>query len=234
MNHAISPKELEGSPSLLIVDSWPSVQQFPPVRQSYTPNMRITHAILAISVFTFLVAIPSPGHARQAAKGQGPFAPHLMNDDEFALFLKQLDKSVLRWEEQIKDVDVSSMHLDSQDGEELERSYDLSLQCLENTREEIQKLSLKQTLRCDLLLLVDLNDLARNLDSLDRELANPGSVGGNSAAQKSLRYARKVLGIDVALAPNISEFQRHLLALSGVIDSSLNQAEESDQALAQK
>ena len=195
--------------------------------------MRITCAILAITAFTFLIATTSPAHARQAAKGQTPFAPHLMNDDEFALFLKQLNQGVLRWEAQMKDVDVSALRPDSQDGEELERSYDLSVRSLENTREEIQKLSLKQTLRCDFLLLADLNDLARDLDGLDRELANPGSAGGNSAAQKSLRYAREVLDIDAALAPNLNQFQRHLLALAGVIDASLNQ-EGSDPPLARK
>jgi hypothetical protein len=51
------------------------------------------------------------------------------------------------------------------------------------------------------------------------------AVGGSSGAQKSLGYAREVLGIDVALATNISTFQHHFLAFTGVIDATLDQAD---------
>jgi hypothetical protein len=188
--------------------------------------MKITYAIVAIAVFSCVLAIPAPAHARQDQAEQAPLAPHLMNDGEFALFLKQLDTGVLRWEAQLKDVDVKSLALDPRDGEDLARSFDLSLRSMENTREEVQKLLLKQTLRCDFLLLVDLNDLARNLDGLDRDLANPESSRENSAALKSLRYAKEVLSMDAALAPKLTQFQRHLLALAGVIDASLEETDE--------
>jgi len=216
--------------SLLIAGSWPSVQQLSGAGHGYAAtSMKITHALLSIAALGCVLAIPAPGHARQAQTEQAPLAPHLMNDGEFALFLKQLDTGVLRWEAQLKDVDVKSLALDSQESEELARSYDLSLRSMENTREEIQKLLLKQTLRCDFLLLVDLNDLARNLDGLDRDLANPDSGRGDSAARKSLLYAKEVLGMDAALAPKLTQFQRHLLAFTGVIDASLEADEEPDQ-----
>jgi hypothetical protein len=147
-----------------------------------------------------------------------------MNDSEFAIFLKRLDTDVLRSQAQLKKMDVKSLSLDLQEGEELERSYNRCLQTLDNAREEIQKLSQKQTLRLDLYLLIDLNELARNLDALDQGLMNP-AVGGSSGTQKSLGYAREVLGIDVALATDISTFQHHFLAFTGVIDATLDQAE---------
>jgi hypothetical protein len=53
---------------------------------------------------------------------------------------------------------------------------------------------------------------------------NP-AAGGNGGAQKSLGYAREVLSIDVALATDISTFQHHFLAFTGVIDATLNQAD---------
>ena len=103
------------------------------------------------------------------------------------------------------------------------RSYGQCLQSLDNTRDEIQKLSQKQTLKLDLFLLIDLNELARNLDALDEVLINPVFVNGTSAARKSLGYAREVLSIDGALAKQISTFQNHFIAFTGVIDATLEQ-----------
>jgi len=117
-----------------------------------------------------------------------------------------------------------------QESDELERSYNRCLQTLDNAREEIQKLSQKQTLKLDLFLLIDLNELARNLDALDQNLMTP-AAGGSSGAQKSLGYARQVLGIDVALATDISTFQHHFLAFTGVIDATLNQVEDDPSQL---
>jgi hypothetical protein len=147
-----------------------------------------------------------------------------MNDSEFAIFLKRLDTDVLHSQVQLKKMDVKSLSLDPQEGEELERSYNRCLQTLDNAREEIQKLSQKQTLRLDLYLLIDLNELARNLDALDQGLMSP-AAGGSSGTQKSLGYAREVLDIDVALTTDISTFQHHFLAFTGVIDATLDQTE---------
>ena len=178
----------------------------------------------SMMVFALIIALPALPHARQAPTGQNHLALHLMNNTEFALFLKRLDIGALRWKSQLRNVDVKSLGLEHGETEELERTYNLCLQALDNTREEIQKLSQKQTLKLDFLLLVDLNELARDLDGLNRDLADPVTVRGRSAAQKSLGYAREVLDIDVALAPHISEFQHHVLAFAGVIDAARDHA----------
>jgi len=171
---------------------------------------------------------------KRAPTGQSGPAPHLLNTGEFALFLGKLDTGVLAWKAQLKSHDVKSLGLDVQESEELEKSYNLCLQSLDNTREEIEKLLQKQTLKLDFLLLVDLNDLGRNLDGLDRDLANTMTDGRNIAAQKSLRYAREVLSIDVALAPYNAGFQHHVLAFAGVIDATLDEADQdSDPSPAQ-
>jgi hypothetical protein len=84
----------------------------------------------------------------------------------------------------------------------------------------------KQTLKLDLFLLIDLNQLARDLDSLDEGLMSPAAVSGTSGAQKSMGYARQVLGIDGALAAEISTFQHHFIAFTGIVDATLDQPEQ--------
>jgi hypothetical protein len=180
---------------------------------------------VAVAVFAFLIALPAFSEPRKPPTGQASLALHLMNNSEFALFLARLNTAVLGWEAQLKDVDVKSLGLDADDRGELERSYSLCLQSLNSTHEEIQKLSEKQTLRIDLLLLVDLNDLARSLDGLDRDLANAVTAPGSGTAQKSLGYVREVLGIDAALVPPMAEFQNHVFAFAKVIDAQLEQTE---------
>ena len=180
---------------------------------------------IIVTVFMFLCAIPAFPHTTQLTPRQVHPALHLMNDSEFAVFLNRLDANVLRSQVQLKKIDVKSLSLGLQANEELQRSYNRCLQSLDNTREEIQKLSQKQTLKLDLFLLIDLNELARNLDALDQDLMNPSTVGGSSGAHKSLGYAREVLNMDVALASDISTFQHHFLAFAGVVDASLEQAD---------
>src|ERR1700680_4928315 len=182
---------------------------------------------LITTALMFLSAVPAFPHTTQFAPAPGQVHPalHLMNDGEFAVFLNRLDANVLRSQVQLKKIDVKSLSLSPQENEELQRSYNRCLQSLDNTREEIQKLSQKQTLKLDLFLLIDLNELARNLDTLDQDLMNPATVGGSSGARKSLGYAREVLGINVALASDISTFQHHFLAFTGVIDATLDQAD---------
>ena len=181
-----------------------------------------------IVVFAFLGAIPAFAHTTQFATGQaitGQAQPvlRLMNDREFSTFLEHLDSKLLRAQLQLKKMDVKSLSLDLQEKQDLVRSYGQCLQSLDNTRDEIQKLSQKQTLKLDLFLLIDLNELARNLDALDEVLINPVFVNGTSAARKSLGYAREVLSIDGALAKQISTFQNHFIAFTGVIDATLEQ-----------
>lgn len=183
---------------------------------------------LIITVFAFLSAVAAFAHTSQFTATptvQPQQALRLMNDSEFAMFLGRLDSAMLRSQSQLKKMDVQSLSLDLQERVELQKSHERCLQSLDNTREEIQKLLQKQTLKLDLFLLIDLNELARNLDSLDQGLVNTVSVSANGRNQKSLAYAREVLSIDVALASDISTFQHHFLAFTGVIDATLDQGD---------
>jgi hypothetical protein len=190
---------------------------------------------LGTTVFALLIALPGFPDAPRAPIAEARPALHLMNNTEFALFLKRLDVGVTQWKAQLRNVDVKSLGLDNRESMELKRSYTLCLQALDNTHEEIQKLAQKQTLKLDFLLVVDLNDLARNLDGLNRDLVDRMSSRESSRAQKSLGYAREVLGIDAALAPHMTEFQHHVLAFAGVIDATLDRSEQDeDQSQGQK
>jgi len=148
-----------------------------------------------------------------------------MNDNEFAIFMGRLDSAMLRSQVQLKKMDVQSLSLDVQEKEELVRSHERCLQSLENARQEIQKLLQKQTLKLDLFLLIDMNELARNLDSLDQGLVNTVGANASSKTKKSLAYAREVLDMDVALTTDVSIFQHHFLAFTGVIDATLDQGD---------
>lgn len=175
----------------------------------------------AIPVFANTTKLPTP----PPVEGQSQPVLRLMNDREFSAFLERLDASLLRSQMQLKKMDLKSLPMDAQERQELDRSYIQCLQSLDNTRDEIQKLSQKQTLKLDLYLLIDLNELARTLDSLDEMLVNPSSISGANGARKSLGYAREILGIDGDLARQISTFQQHFIAFTGVIDASLDQPE---------
>jgi len=180
---------------------------------------------LIITIFAFSAAVPAFANTRQSAPVQARPALHLMNDGEFTTFLKRLDTDMLRSQLQLRNMDVKSLNLDVQQSGEMEGNYNRCLESLDNAREEIQKLMQKQTLKLDLFLLIDLNELARSLDVLDEGLVNSVAVGGHGAAQKSLGYGREVLSIDSALTRHIIEFQHHFLAFTGVIDASLEQAD---------
>jgi hypothetical protein len=216
---------------LIVISTATSISNLVHAKMAATSHTWNRPAAGYSTVGTALSATPRD---KRAPVGHSDPAPRLLNNGEFALFLRKLDTGVLAWKAQLKSHDVKSLGFSVQESEELERSYNLCLQSLENTREEIEKLLQKQTLKLDFLLLVDLNDLGRNLDGLDRDLANAMTDGRNAAAQKSLRYAREVLSIDVALAPYNAGFQHHVLAFAGVIDATLDEADQdSDQSPAQ-
>jgi hypothetical protein len=181
---------------------------------------------LAITAFTLFLALPAYSSTRQARAAETHPALHLMSDGEFALFLGRLDSSVLRWKAQLRHLDVKTLGLETRESDDLGRSYNRCVQALDNTQEEIQKLSRKQRLELDFLLLMDLNDLARNLDGFNRDLASPLSLGRRGSDHRSLGYAREVLGIDVALEPMIVEFEHHLLAFAGAIDETHERTQE--------
>jgi len=187
-------------------------------RQFITAAFALVGAIPAFANTTKLV-IPPP-----AAAPEQPVL-RLMNDREFGMFLNRLDVELQHSELQLKKMDVKALHLDAQDQQDLERSFGQCLQSLDNTRDEIQKLSQKQTLKLDLYLLIDLNELSRNLDALDEILVNPTSAEGVSGAHKSLSYAHDVLLIDGSLASQITNFQHHFIAFTGVIDASIEEPE---------
>jgi hypothetical protein len=182
-----------------------------------------------VIVFALLIAAPvfadvrNAGHPAAEADGGGL---RLMNEGEFTLFLTNLDMGLLRWKTQMSQVSVESLGLDRRESQEMDESYNLCLKSLDNTREDVQKLSQKQTLQLDFLLLVDLSDLARNLDGFTRDMEN-ATVAGRPATQKSLGYARTVLGIDTALAPHLAEFQRHILAFAKMIDAAMDHTEQA-------
>src|SRR5450759_1955484 len=106
---------------------------------------------LAITIFVLLIAVPAFPDIREAPTGHVYPALRLMSNNEFALFLRRLDTGVLHWKVQLSHVDIRSLSLDRQEAGELESSYNLCLQSLDNTREEIQKLSQKQMLQIDVL-----------------------------------------------------------------------------------
>jgi hypothetical protein len=183
-----------------------------------------------IAAFALLSAIPAFAHNSQLPTRQfaaTPAQPVLrqMSDGEFSTFLQRLDSDLVRAQLQMKKMDLKSLSVDPREKQDLARSYEQCLQSLDNTRDEIQKLSQKQTLKLDLFLLIDLNQLARNLDALDEGLVNPAAVDGLTGAQKSLAYAREVLSIDGALASQISTFQHHFIAFAGVVDATLDQTD---------
>lgn len=179
--------------------------------------------LLAVPAFANNTRFP----ASQFAAPQPPPVLRLMNDAEFATFLQRLDAELLRAQSRIKKMDLKSLSLDAQETQDLLKSHERCLESLDNTRDELQKLAQKQTLKLDLFLLIDLNQLARNLDLLDESLVNPAAVNGLGGAQKSLAYAREILGIDGSLASQISVFQQHFIAFTGVVDATLDRPDSS-------
>jgi hypothetical protein len=194
-------------------------------RGRHIMTRRLAEGILALvlAVPIFASTHTASTHSRQAA-GTTHAALHLMNDSEFGLFAERLDADVSRWQAQLQRLDLDSLGLDREARREVERSHAVCLQVLGNTREDLEKVSQKQTLKRDLLLLVDLNELTRDLDSLQSDLSNPATVQGNGAGRRSLEYAKQVLHVDATVSARLGEFQNHVLAFAGVIDEALDRA----------
>lgn len=183
---------------------------------------------LAVLLFALVLVLPAFSDTRHSLANENHAGLHVMNNAEFTVFLQKLDADLLTWKARLKSVDVSSLALDPQDGRELSRSHHFCVQALDNTREEVRTLSQHQTLKFDFLLLVDLDELARNLDRLSSDLASTVSSPKRSTAQKSLGYARDVLAIDQALAPQIATFKQHVVAFAGMIDATLDVPDQAD------
>lgn len=150
----------------------------------------------------------------------------MMDNIRFSRFLRTLDTDILKWEARLRNINVASLAVEFQEQKEIESSYDSCREALNNTREDIAKLAEKQTLKLDLLLLLDLNALARNLDGLSVNLASPLTLQEMSAAKKSLRWAKDVLEIDKELASHITAFQYHVLAFAALQDATSKSAEQ--------
>lgn len=191
---------------------------------------------LAEGLLVLFLAVPifASTHTRQAPAGTHA-ALHLMNDSEFGLFAERLVADASHWQAQLQRLNLDSLGLDREARREVERSRGVCLEVLGNTREDLGKLSPKQTLKRDLVLLVDLNELARDLDSLESDLSNPATVEGNAAGRRSLDYAKLVLHVDATVSARLGEFQNHVLAFAGVIDEALDRAQApSDTSPGQK
>jgi len=148
----------------------------------------------------------------------------LMNDTEFNQFLKRLDRDIVAWQGRLKTFHLQSLGAEPQEEKALRLTHMLSMQALENARNDIQTLTRQQTLKLDLMLMVDLNGLARSLDRLSSDLTNPLSVNEPTAARKSLGWAREVLAMDTGLAAHVAAIQQHVLALAGVLDTAVERA----------
>jgi hypothetical protein len=182
---------------------------------------------VATGLLALLLAAPASLQAQHRQIQLNPPALRLMNNSQFNLFLKRLDADLAGWKAQLAAMDVASLGAEPQEAREIERSYILCLRGLEDARVEIQKLSQKQTLKYDFLLLVDLNGAIRNLDRLVSNLANPQTVEQTRAVKKSLGWAREVLTIDAALGAHLTELQHHVLAFAGLMDAVLDQDGEN-------
>lgn len=148
----------------------------------------------------------------------------LMNDTQFNQFLKRLDADIVSWQGRLKTFHLQSLGAEPQEEKALRSTHMLSMQALENARNDIQALTRQQTLKLDLMLMVDLNGLARSLDRLSSDLTNPLSVNEPTAARKSLSWAREVLAMDTGLAAHVAAIQQHVLALAGVLDAAVERA----------
>ncbi len=178
---------------------------------------------LATGLLALLLVAPASLQAQRRQIQLNPPALRLMNNSQFNFFLKRLDADVVNWKTELAAMDVASLGAEPQEAREIERSYILCLRGLEDARVEIQRLSQKQTLKYDFLLLVDLNGVVRNLDRLVSNLANLQTVEETRAVKKSLGWARGALGIDAALGAHLTELQHHVLALAGLMDAVVEQ-----------
>ncbi len=177
---------------------------------------------LAIVIFALVFAAPELAQVdRRSADAPGL---RLMNNTQFSQFLKRLDADVVTWQARLKTFRLESLGAEPQEEKEFRSSYALSMQTLENIRGDIQAVSRQQSLKLDLILMVDLNGLARSLDRLSSDLTNPVSVRQPAGARKALGWAREVLAMDTALGAHIAAIQQHVLAFAGLLDAAVERA----------
>ncbi len=191
-------------------------------RLNYKMNRILAGILFACVVFTPVLA---QAPRRFATADQQ--ALHLFNADEFRRFLVQLDADAIRWQAQLKAVDIASLGAGQQERKELEQNSTLCLRAIERSRSDIKTLLENQSLKDEILLLIDLGELDRDLDRMGSALANPISVAEPRSAQKALRYAKEVLGVDRQSTAYSLEIQEHVLALAKLVDHVLAQPQLS-------
>jgi hypothetical protein len=176
-------------------------------------------------------ALAATAPVTQAAPASSSTATlQAMDTREFDHFLKVLDSDTMGWRGRLKNIDIADLGMEYQEQNEVARRYDFCQEILDRIQDEIAQLSKNQTLKLDLLLLIDLNALARSLDGLSVDLASPLTAPAKSAEHASIGWAQEVLDIDQELARLITEFQYHTLAFAGVLETALDKAhQEADQ-----
>ena len=179
---------------------------------------------VALAMFALIFATPALAQVGLHSAAETP-GLRLMNDTEFDQFLKRLDADIVAWEGRLKRFHVQSLGAEPLEEKVLRSTRTVSMRAIENTRNDIQALTRQQTLKLDLMLLVDLNGLARSLDRLGSDLTNPLTVHEPAAARKSLSWAREVLAMDTGLTAYVGAIQQHALALAGVLDAAVERAE---------
>ena len=181
---------------------------------------------LAVSAFVSLSLLPGGLQARQSSPAQTSSSAYPMSEGEFAQFLKRVDADTVRWEAQLRSVKVKSVRLDPETRESVEKSYNVCVQSLKDSRNDIRKLSRKQSLTDDSQLLFHLNDLAVALDKLDRDLGNRNRVALTSLADHD-GSSPDTLDMAIALNSDLITFRRHVLAFAAIeVGASSNQQDD--------
>jgi hypothetical protein len=176
------------------------------------------NGVLVGVLFAWVVSTPVLAQAPKRFASADRQALHLFNADEFRQFLAQLDADAIRWQAQLKAVDMASLGAGPQERKELEKNYILCLRAIERSRSDIKTLSEHESLKDEILLLIDLGELNRDLDRTASALTNPISMAEPRSAQKTLRYAKEVLGVDRESTTYALEIQEHVLALAKLVD----------------
>ena len=176
-------------------------------------------------------AIAAAAPVTQAAPANsGVAAPQAMDTREFNHFLKVLDDDAMGWRVRLKNIDIADLGIDYQEQADVAWRYDFCQETLDRIQDDAAQLLQNQTLKLDLLLLIDMNALARSLDGLSVNLASPLTAPAKNAEHASIGWAQEVLDIDQQLSPLITEFQYHTLAFAGVLETALDKAhQDADQ-----
>jgi len=187
-------------------------------RQSYRMNLTVAVGLVSLMISTPVFA-QAPQHSTKADES----ALRLLNADEFHRFLQRLDRDTTHWQARLRALDIASLGAEQQERRQLEASFRLCIQALEHSRSDVKRLLENQAMKDQVLLLIDLDELNRDLDRVASALANPVSSKAPGAPQKSLGYAKDVLSVDRKSTVYALELQRQVVALAKLMDAILAQ-----------